>query len=275
MARDLPDDVRGWCERIEALAWADNVRAMTEDPVNPLAAQLGEAGGVALPALGKVPMAMFSRVVGLGVDRPATQADVDALVGFYEAAGPVTFAVSLSPDARPVELAAWLEARGLARSLSWAKVWRGVEAPPESASDLRIEQIAASGQADFARIGCTAFGAPPALAPWFGATVGRAGWRHYLGHAGDEPVTAAALFIMGDVGWLGFGATLPSHRRRGGQAATFARRIRDAAELGCRLLVTETGQDTPAQPNPSYHNMIRAGSELAYLRPNYVRKPAG
>ena len=52
----------------------------------------------------------------------------------------------------------------------------------------------------------------------------------------------------------------------------FARRISDGLKVGCKWFVSETGEDTPESPNPSYHNMLRAGFTLAYLRPNYVRE---
>ena len=87
-------------------------------------------------------------------------------------------------------------------------------------------------------------------------------------------MSAGATFVTADVAWLGFGATLESHRGRGGQSAMFARRLADARIAGCRLAITETGEDTPEEPNPSYRNMLRAGFELAYLRPNLVRRPA-
>ena len=51
-----------------------------------------------------------------------------------------------------------------------------------------------------------------------------------------------------------------------------ARCIRDAARLDCRWVITETGEDLPDHPNPSYHNMLRAGFKLAYMRPNYVHE---
>ena len=70
--------------------------------------------------------------------------------------------------------------------------------------------------------------------------------------------------------FLGMGSTLPEHRRKGAQGALMARRIRDAAKLGCEWVCTETGEDTPQRPNPSYHNMIRTGFEFAYLRPTWV-----
>jgi hypothetical protein len=111
---------------------------------------------------------------------------------------------------------------------------------------------------------------PDMLRPWLAAPVGRPGWRHYLAWASEVPVATGALFVKDQIGWLGVGSTLPSHRRRGAQGAIMAQRIRDGAELGCRWLITETGEDTPGRPNPSYHNMVRTGFTLAYQRSNYI-----
>lgn len=52
-----------------------------------------------------------------------------------------------------------------------------------------------------------------------------------------------------------------------------ARRINDAIAAGCKLIGTETGDDTPDDPNPSYHNMLRTGFTLAYRRPNFLWQP--
>lgn len=104
-------------------------------------------------------------------------------------------------------------------------------------------------------------------------TIGRPGWRHYLAFDGDQAVATGALNLRDHIGWLGVGSTLPSHRRRGAQGALMARRVRDGISLGCRWLVTETGEDLPARPNPSYHNMLRTGFTLAYQRLNYVFAP--
>ena len=49
-----------------------------------------------------------------------------------------------------------------------------------------------------------------------------------------------------------------------------ARRLVDGARLGCQWFVTETSEDLPERPNPSYHNMVRMGFQLAYQRPNYL-----
>jgi GNAT superfamily N-acetyltransferase len=191
-------------------------------------------------------------------------------VSFYRDAGVSRFAISVSPRAQPPDIPAWLETRGLTHGKTLAKAWRAVETPPEVETDLRIEVIGPSEAPAWAAVQRAAWGMPAGLTPWFTSTVGRAGWLHLLGFDDETPVTAAALFVSADVGWLGFGATIPTHRRRGGHRALIARRIREAAGLGCSLLITETDADTPGEPNPSYHNLVRAGFRLAYLRPNYV-----
>ena len=90
--------------------------------------------------------------------------------------------------------------------------------------------------------------------------------------APTEPYVKVSPHVSADVAWLGFGCTLESHRNRGAQGALFARRIQDGLLLGCKWFVTETGEDTPDSPNPSYRNMLRTGFELAYLRRNYVHQ---
>lgn len=53
-----------------------------------------------------------------------------------------------------------------------------------------------------------------------------------------------------------------------------ARRLRDGIEMHCKWFVTETGEETTDQPNPSYHNMLRTGFKPAFLRANYVLEKA-
>jgi hypothetical protein len=49
-----------------------------------------------------------------------------------------------------------------------------------------------------------------------------------------------------------------------------AARIDRARELGLRLLATESGAPLDGEPGPSYRNILRAGFEPAYIRPNYT-----
>jgi GNAT superfamily N-acetyltransferase len=228
------------------------------------------SGGAVLLIAPSLPIILFNRVIGLGLRGPVTEPELDEILARYRAAGSATFAAQLSPRAAPGDLPAWLHARGLSLRDNWAKVYRAAAPDVIVRTDLRVERIDRAHAAAFAEVSCTAFGMPAVLQPWLAAGVGRPGWSHYLAFDGETPVAGGALFVEGNVGWLGIASTLPAHRRRGAQGALMARRIRDASELGCRWVVTETGEDTPEHPNPSYRNMLRTGFLLAYHRPNYI-----
>ena len=150
---------------------------------------------------------------------------------------------------------------------------RGADPPPAAASDLRIERVGPAHAEGVAHVVSSAFETPPELGQMFSGLIGRPRWTTYAAFDGDAAVGVGMLFQWGEVGWLTLGATLASHRRRGIQGAIMAQRIRDARDLGCRYLATVAEEDRPDHPNPSYHNMVRAGFRPAYVRPNYIYFP--
>jgi hypothetical protein len=83
-------------------------------------------------------------------------------------------------------------------------------------------------------------------------------------------VATGTLFIDRDA-WLGFGATLKSHRGRGAQGAILAARIRAALEAAAKSISTETGIPHADETGPSFKNIQRAGFRIAYERPNLRR----
>jgi len=253
-------------EAAEAAAYADLLRAAPAE-WRCLVEHRDGSWLLLAPALD---ILLFNRVIGLGLDAPARHGEVRAAVERFRAAGVRNFGVQLAPAATPPAAGDWLAAAGLAVRDSWTKVFRAVGPVAEAPTDLRVEAAGPSEGRAFAAVTTEGFGMPPLLRPWLAATVGRPGWHHYLAWSGSEPVAGGALFVHGDVGWLGIASTLPAARRRGAQAALMARRLADGAALGCRWFVTETGKDLPERPNPSFHNMVRAGFVVAYDRPNWM-----
>lgn len=215
-------------------------------------------------------MLLFNRIVGCGIREPAPPAELHALLGRFRERGLRNFGVQLSPAAQPSDLSARLESEGLAVRDRWTKVRRGPGTTSAPETTVTIEQIDPDRAATFAEVTTIGFGMPPQLRPWIGSTVGRPGWRHYLASLDGTPIAAAALFVAGTVGWLGVASTLPQARRHGAQGALFARRIADASEMGCAHIITETSEQTPTRPNPSFRNMLRAGFDVVYHRPNYM-----
>jgi GNAT superfamily N-acetyltransferase len=214
---------------------------------------------------------MVNRVAGLGVASPATEELLDEALALLRG---TRCYVALAPGARPAELTDWLQARGFEPGWGWMQLTRGVE-PLSAASELELVQVDEARSGDFARIVGRAYGLPERALGWIAAAATAPGWTAWLALAGGEPAAAAGLFVRERAAYLGFAGTLPEHRGKGAQSALLAERIRRAAELGCDLVVTETGERRKDLPSNSYRNILRAGFEERFVVANWVGGPAG
>lgn len=212
--------------------------------------------------------AMLNRIVGLGIARPATEADVDQALAAIEPG--VSFYVAVAPAARPAELPQWLRARGLQPGWGWMLFRRGVEEPPAAQTALRLIAVSTTQErAAFARVVRASYGLAQAIEPTLAAASDN-GWHCFLALHGDDPAGAAALFVGGSTGYLGLAGTLPDYRGRGVQSALLAARIRRARELGCDLVTTETGECRDDRPSNSYRNILRAGFSEVAVTENWI-----
>lgn len=234
-----------------------------------LDARSKELGGALCLRLEPLPaVTMFNRVLGLGLEAPATDGLLDEALEFLRG---VQAYVAVAPEAEP-DLAARLEARGLRRDRGWTKFSRPATGPHDVGSELRVER---DGRGDaFAEAAQRGFEVPELFRAWLASLAGREGWQCFVAYDGDAPAAAGALYVAGTVGWVGIGATVPAQRGKGGQGALLAARIRAAGEAGCEVVVTETGAPVDGQPNGSYRNILRAGFEPAYVRANYLAATA-
>jgi hypothetical protein len=273
MSKLSPEKLATLVEFGESEAMANQYHSAPPEFAKKYRSETKRVGSAWVHMIPELDWTFFNRIVGLGVGDIATESLIDDAIGILQNAGCKNYMAQISPLAQPSHLPAWLNARGFTKGRNWAKVYRGNEPSPFIPTDLRIELIGKEQAEAFADVALTVFEMPSELRPIINGNVGKSGWNHYLAFDGEQPVSAAAMFVKDEIGWLGFGSTLESHRKRGGQGAMFARRIQDGLSLGCKWFVTETGEDTPEDPNPSYHNMLRLGFELAYLRPNYVQQP--
>ena len=268
------DDLPGifeLAESIEGEALMDSYQAVPSGFMEEQGFQVRRVGSGILEMLPAVDEIYFNRIFGLGLGEPVSEEMLDGLMDRYRSAGVSRLAVQICPAAQPANTPDWLMARGFRFTDNWAKVYRGAEPPPEVPTTLAVREIGAEHAADFSRVVRSGFPEiPRQFSPWLEALVGRAGWRHFMAFDGDKAVASGSLFIRGDTGWLSFGSTLPSYRRLGAQGALMARRIREGIAAGCQRLVSEAEEDLPDRPNVSYHNMVRTGFRLAYLRANYV-----
>lgn len=214
---------------------------------------------------------MFNRALGVGLTGLAREDDLQEIAATFERLGSPRAFIQVTPDAGPRELRDWLTTAGYAVHNRWARLWRPTADPPAVRGDVRVDAIGAERGRTFAELFAGAFHLPAPVAEWTASLVGQPPWRHYLAYLGDQPVGTAALMVARPYAWFGYATTVESARRHGVQSALIARRLADAAALGCTYAVLETAEDTPEKPAPSFRNTTRLGFRLAYLRENWMR----
>jgi len=259
------------CESAELAAVASWYRTV---PASVAAAlKIGaEPVGDALLVHAAADVLLFNRVLGLGIQSEARASDLDRALARYAAFGVQRCMVQLAPAARPAELVAWLEERGLARHNHWIRLARDTSPPAAARTTLAVRRMGPEHALAFGRLAGEAFGHPPELAEATAGVVGEPGWSFFGAFDGDLLIGAGGLHVAGEVGWLGFAATRASHRGRGAQSAVIAARIAAARAAGCRLVCTETAPDPPDKPNPSTHNLRRLGFADLYARDNWLKR---
>jgi len=222
----------------------------------------------ALRALGQV--GMLNLVLG-AAEAPAL-ADLEAAVAWAEERS--TPYVSVTPNLPGSEAATrWLREQGFEPTYAWMKFVRDPHPPRFPApGGVEVVEVTAPGQEPFGTIAALGFGMPAWGAELFAHLPGREGWRCYVARVDGEACGCGAMVIEDGVAELGIGATLEAARGRGCQTALLHRRIVDAAEAGCRTLLVETGERVPDRPSASYRNILKAGFDEAYLRPNWQRR---
>ncbi|MDP9145050.1 MAG: GNAT family N-acetyltransferase [Actinomycetota bacterium] len=259
-------------ERAELKAWGALYRDATPAASGACGLGIRDFPPAAAMWMSKIDVLACNRVVGLGLDQTPDRKVIKEIVATYDQAMVPRFFVQLAPLVTVGPTITALTDLGFVPYNNWVRLVRDASPPGPIPTKVRVEQIDAARAGDFARILCDGFGWNADLAVAVEGVVGRPGWRCYLAFDGDRPVATAALVVDGRIGWLSFAATLPEARGLGGHTALLGRRILDARAAGCEVLCVETAEETQEKEAPSYRNVLRAGFEVGYVRPNYLYK---
>ena len=241
-------------------------------------ADLAKSKGVELRGFGPVQASIVGELPGagmmnllLGATEPGAVEDghLATAVAWAESRG-VAHYVPVTPGLPETDAAErWLQANGFGRGYAWMKFVRDPHPPRFAAPDVEIVELTDPAQEPFGMIAATGFGLPAWASAFFADLPGRQGWRCYAARVDGEAQACAAMLIHRGIAEFGIAATLEPARGRGCQLALLHRRILDAIEVGCHTLFVETGERVPDRPSASYRNILRAGFEEAYLRPNW------
>lgn len=262
------DDAKRKADAIECEAW----RAMYESAPRPVVEALGlrvlDVEDATLFLAPRLPTGQFNRAIGLGNERPPSDAGIDAVVASARETGASVFFVHAYEGSA---LGGRLAARGLplARRRAWAKMLH--DGPlPEVPTSLRIGDVPRTQRTALARVLAAAHGMPPPIVPWVEAMIEHPGYRAFGAYDEDALVAGGLLFLGKEGAWLGLGGTSPSHRNRGAQGALMVRRVKEALEAGTAAIETETGEPVADESNPSLANMVRTGFRKVGSRLNFV-----
>jgi GNAT superfamily N-acetyltransferase len=258
-------------DRVERRFWREIWESVPAPVAEEHGIELQEFGPMQATIVRDLPrVGMLNLLLG-AAESPA--ADHLAAAAEWAAARGVAPYVPVTPALRGSEQATrWLRQSGFEPAYAWMKFLRDAHPPRFPAPDgVEVVELADPDREPFGTIAAIGFGAPAWAAELFAHLPGREGWRCYVAKVGGEAQACAAMLTDGGIAEFGIAATLEQARGRGCQTALLHRRICDAAEAGCRTLFVETGERVPGRPSASYRNILKAGFEEAYLRPNWQR----
>lgn len=257
----------------ERLFWADVWDAPSPAVASGHGVESRDFGPVRAMAVADLPeVPMLNLVLGAAEPGAVSGGHLAAAIEWIDSLG-VAYYVPVTPgEPATAEAEAWLSAAGFGKGYGWMKFVRDTSPPePDDRPLAPVTELGAGEGGRFGEIVAAGFGLPAWTSDLFRDLPGREGWRCYVAEVDGTAQAAAAMRAHRGVAELGFAATLPPARGHGCQTALLRRRIADAAVAGCRLLFVETGERAPDRPDPSYRNILRAGFEEAYLRPNWRR----
>jgi hypothetical protein len=259
-------------EHIEAEAWAQLHLALPAAFRSQVGCQVTRYGAALSVRTAGADVASGNRTIGLGFEPELTEDQLSEIISSYAAAGIRRWLLEWSPEAQPRAAETWFAREGARPMTPTVKLWRNLSqgVPAVGQSAVVVVEIDKANARTFQETVAEALGVPRIMAPVVRSTIGHEHWHFYLALEGERAIAGAAMFVRGEGAWFGLSATIPSDRERGAQTALLARRLRDAAALGCAWVSADTQPETAARPNPSFRNMRRAGMDILYSRPKYL-----
>lgn len=250
---------------IENANLESRMRPYAERPGNPSGVFIERFGhGMAFVAEG-IGVQFFNSVLGTG---PDTIAYLDAIEAFYAAhGGKASF--EIVPARMTPPLGAALADRGFVMTgfhVGLAQSVSPTAREPSPTPSVTIESIEPTdGDAfelwlDVYLEGWGATDVEAAKANQRG-WAGNETWRFYLARVDGDPAGAAVLDVRGATALLGSASTRPSCRGHRVQGALIAKRMFDAGQAGCDLIVGGAYPGTT-----SARNQQRAGMQVMFTR---------
>lgn len=265
-----------YLEGIERRFWLDLWRAPVIDAIEEGGIEARRYGPVQATLVAGLPdTPLLNVVLGAAEAGAVSGGHLEAAVEWAESRG-VDFRIPIAVD-QPEAGAAedFLNRRGYRRTESLSRFVRETS-PPRFGEPpgIEVDEVPEfmEGFSDYLAEGLEL---ELMAGTFFDCLPERDSWRSYvaIGEHGYG-IGAATMMVDCGVAALGFMATNPSDRRKGGHLALLRRSIEDAAKLRCHTVFTDVEEplDGRAAPSPAARNLVRAGFRRTSVRP--IWRPA-
>ena len=262
-------------ERSETSAWIDMYAAAPDDYARHYKLGIEMIGDVVVLLCDTIPFFHFNCVMGLGLAEPATEEQLDQILGIFDDRGIDGYYIHLLPESRPEELAGWLTARGLRVRSGWERIHRDGAPLPEADREKaqEAERVTTSTASEWAGFVTGTYNLP--TKPWLEALVGRAGWHHSILRSDAGSIVAARSMYVGPDGraWLGIDTPVPGLMAPSYDLDTTITRalIADGLALGATSFLADIEAPSATMETPAYANFAAIGFQRLYMRTNYGR----
>lgn len=261
-------------EAAEARAWADLYAAAPVDWAASAGLGTRHVDGALVLSWAATGRRYFSRVIGLGVGEPASEAAIDDILDGYREAGITMFLLQSLPHCRPSGYGGWLRDRGLEPFDVQDRVVRdGLPLAPFSGPghrELIVDRVDRATSDEWAEFLQRVYRLETGV--WLQALIGRPGWHQYVVRERGEIVAARGMFIdpVG-MAWLGMDGPVPGFMTEDYEpdAALCARMVEDGLSRGATGFIADIEAATSAMDTPAYDYFARLGFRLPYARTHY------
>lgn len=260
-------------DRVERRFWRECWAAVPAAVASERGVALRGFGPVQVSVVDALPdVGMMNLVLGATNEGALDGGYLEAACNWVRSRGVASY-VPVSPGMpSTAAVEGWLRESGFSPVYAWMKFVRDPHPPRFKAPDVEVVEVGSDSNEPFGAIAASGFGLPAWAGAFFARLPGRDGWRCYVARIEGTAQACAAMLLDGGVAEFGIAATLEPARGRGCQLALLHRRVADAAQAGCHTLFVETGARVEDRPANSYRNILRAGFEEAYLRPNWTKE---
>ena len=259
-------------EASETSYMSDRMAAIAQRQGNPEGIELKRLGSAVCLYSQTMSWPSFNTVKGI---REEHIQHLDEIIDFYESRGRNPH-IEIVPALSGSALLRALQDKGFYCSGNHASLYCTPETSLTAIDNMPLNMEIRSLERDefetYARIHCLGTGLPESgihpVARNNEVLYDRPGWSFFIGYWGGRPAGAGVLHAGSNTASLTFAAVLPEYRRLGFHQQLLRRRIEQASQKGCSMVVGQC-----AFLSQSHRNMERAGMKIGYIRSHW-RKTA-